>query len=47
MGRPPITVKSGKLFERQLDRALDWLETNSGGRGGLGLMSFPPQQGQE
>lgn len=34
MSRPPITVRTGKLFDRQLDRALDWLEANSGGGGG-------------
>lgn len=34
MGRPPITVRTGKLFERQLDRALDYIEENATGGGG-------------
>lgn len=33
MSRPPITVRTGKLFDRQLDRALDYLESLGGGGG--------------
>ena len=34
MARPPIIAQSGKLFRRQLDDALDYLEDNLGGGGG-------------
>ena len=50
MARPPITAK-GRLRDRQLEAALDWLESNSGGGGGSSAWAditgkpstFPPE----
>lgn len=37
MPRPPITAKGEALFRQQLQAALDYLETSSGGPSLLGL----------
>jgi hypothetical protein len=34
MPYPPITVWAGTLFQRQINRALTYIEDNSGGGGG-------------
>lgn len=34
MARPPITAKSDRLFRKQIDAALDYVEANAGGGGG-------------
>lgn len=33
MARPPITAKSDRLFRKQIDAALDYVEANAGGGG--------------